>query len=134
MKDGASGGLIFGTLAECQSLLGGDGACPTEAAPEMGPCGVLELRHLPPAAWDDVKTPVPRCYYRAEVAVGILRLVALLDMGATANAIAEEVEIDVIDRTLAERLAPKDRERPVLLERWQGTETVTGVAKGRTPG
>lgn len=89
------------------------------------------LRDLPAEAWDEVKTPASGYNYRAEVAVGHLRLVALLDTRATTNAIAEEVVVDLIDRALAEGLVPKDREWPIRLERWGNPETVTGVAKNQ---
>ena len=59
------------------------------------------------------------------------RFTALLDTGASTNAVPEEILVALINHAFAKGLRPQDPDWPVSLERWRGTETVTGVARGQ---
>ena len=71
---------------------------------------ISELGQLHESAWEDVEKPVAGYNYRAEVFVRGTSIIALLDTGASTNAIPEEL---------------------VVALRWKGSETVTGVARGQ---
>ena len=92
---------------------------------------VTSLDQIPGAQWTDVDKPTPGYNFRAEVAVGSTRLIALLDTGASTNAIPEELVIALINRAYEDGMDPHARDWPFSLERWKGAESVTGVAKGQ---
>ena len=69
--------------------------------------------------------------FQTDVEVGGLVVPVMLDTGATTNAVAEELVIEVLNHALTVGLAPGDPKWPVRLERWAHPELVTGVAKGR---
>ena len=52
---------------------------------------ISRLEELPESIWEEVKEPKPGYNYRTEVSVGGVCVTALLDTGATTNAIAEDV-------------------------------------------
>ena len=69
--------------------------------------------------------------FQTDVEVGGLVVPVMLDTGATTNAVAEELVIEVLNHALTVGLTPGDPKWPVRLERWAHPELVTGVAKGR---
>ena len=89
------------------------------------------LQDLPEEAWELVAKPSVGYNYRIEVEVGDGEFTALLDTGASTNAVPEELVIALINHAIERGIRPQDKAWPVSLERWEGLETVTGVARGQ---
>ena len=92
---------------------------------------VTSLAQLHETAWEEVPKPAAGYNYRAEVRVGDSVLIALLDTGASTNAIPEELVVALINQAYDDGKDPTDADWPVRLERWKGAESVTGVARGQ---
>ena len=92
---------------------------------------ISELGQLHESAWEEVEKPVAGYIYRAEVFVRGTSIIALLDTGASTNAIPEELVVALINGAIGDGLTPQNENWPVRLERWKGSETVTGVARGQ---
>ena len=99
--------------------------------PGRGGGRISELRQLHESAWEEVEKPVAGYNYRAEVFVRGTSIIALLDTGASTNAIPEELVVALINGAIGDGLTPQNENWPVRLERWKGSETVTGVARGQ---
>ena len=67
---------------------------------------ISRLEELPESIWEEVKEPKPGYNYRTEVSVGGLCVTALLDTGATTNAIAEEVVVSILNRERCREESP----------------------------
>ena len=91
-----------------------------------------ELWQLPQEVWKKVDRPVPGYNYRAEVTVVGLPFIALLDTGASTNAIPEELVVDLINEARARGFKWRTAEWPIDLETWDGKdEIVTGIARSQ---
>ena len=64
---------------------------------------------------------------RTEVSVGGLCVTALLDTGATTNAIAEDVVVSILNRALSRGVAVGDEAWPAKFERWRNVRGIRGI-------
>ena len=67
-----------------------------------------------------MEKPVAGYNYRAEVFVRGTSIIALLDTGASTNAIPEELVVALINGAIGDGLTPQNENWPVRLERWKG--------------
>ena len=127
----SSGESIFGPIWERGTDTRDVVAALSSPKRGSGALGIGSLRDLPKDAWEEVAKPTAGYNYRVEVGVDDARFTALLDTGASTNAVPEELIIALINHSIAKGLRPGQDKWPVALERWNGTETVSGVARGQ---
>ncbi len=91
------------------------------------------LRDLPAHCWHRIEKPASGYNYRIHVMVGTVSLLALLDTGASTNAVSEEVILRLWEAASGMGISLEDERWPVArLEHWSSSEKVLGVAKGTT--
>ena len=131
---GRSDPAVFGPVWERSTKAEGLVAATLPGTRQKSPArkGMRSLQELPSQVWGKVARPPPGYNYRADVAVCNLKYVALLDTGASTNAIPEEVVVAIINNAYALGMKPEDEDWPVQLERWAGSsEFVTGIARSQ---
>ena len=88
-------------------------------------------QRVAPQTWDEIAKPSVGYNYRIEVSVDDKVYTALLDTGASTNAVPEELVVCLINQATKKGFRPQDKEWLVILERRKGSEAVSGVARGQ---
>ena len=124
---------VLGHVTALQSIL-----CPSPGPgkiPWAGPlpgkkAWVERLTDLPQEAWRQVQKPTDGYNFQLEVSVLGLTYTAVLDTGASTNAVPEELVLSLINAAHEQGLSPQSRDWPVALEWWNNGERLTGLARG----
>ena len=85
---------------------------------------------MPQEAWRQVQTPTDGYNLQLKVSVLGLTCIAVLDTGASANFVPEELVVRLLNTAREQGFAPQRRDWPVALEWWHDGDRVSGLAKG----
>ena len=94
--------------------------------------GIAELDDLPKDWWEVVQNESGGYQYRTVVKILGKQVECMLDGGAGANHIAEELVVSMVEHARKKGVQPDSKDYPILrLEKWVFPEFVHGIASGK---